>query len=237
MSTRAVIFDFYGTLAEAVRWGPGLFDVAAALGYDCDPGVQTWWHPERWDGIDHREHSGTAEAYRAWERSHRVEVLSEAGLSPTQIHEVLSQWEPAALDYELAPYPETRATLQQLRAAGLTVAVCSNWGWELDQALEAVGVHDLADVAVTSARAGVRKPHPHIFEHTLAQVACEATDVLFVGDSWGPDVEGPIAHGMRAAHVWRDDDEFRRSRTAPPEPPHPEGVHQISTLDEVLQLI
>ena len=29
-------------------------------------------------------------------------------------------------------------------------------------------------------------------------------DVLFVGDTWAPDVEGPLAAGMRPAYLERD---------------------------------
>src|SRR5436309_823923 len=83
-----------------------------------------------------------------------------------------------------------------------SIAVCSNWDWHLDRAMAQAGLDGLVDVMVTSAQAGARKPHPRIFERTLEK--CRVTDpaeVVFVGDSWGPDVEGPSAMGMRPVHV------------------------------------
>jgi putative hydrolase of the HAD superfamily len=32
----------------------------------------------------------------------------------------------------------------------------------------------------------------------------EASEALFVGDTWGPDVEGPRAAGIRAAYLRRE---------------------------------
>jgi putative hydrolase of the HAD superfamily len=61
----------------------------------------------------------------------------------------------------------------------------------------------VVDVLVSSAWAGARKPHPRIFRHTLDLLACEPADAVFVGDTWGPDVEGSRALGMRAIYLER----------------------------------
>jgi len=63
----------------------------------------------------------------------------------------------------MVPYPESASTLASLRSSGLAIGVCSNWGWELNAFLDQVGLLGLVDVGVTSARAGARKPHPHIY--------------------------------------------------------------------------
>ena len=57
---------------------------------------------------------------------------------------------------------------------------------------------------VSSAWAGARKPHPRIYRYLLEQAALDPDDVLFVGDTWAPDVEGPLAAGMRPAYLERD---------------------------------
>jgi putative hydrolase of the HAD superfamily len=46
--------------------------------------------------------------------------------------------------------------------------------------------------AVTSARAGARKPHPVIFQHASERLGVIFDEVVFVGDSWRPDVEGHV---------------------------------------------
>jgi putative hydrolase of the HAD superfamily len=57
---------------------------------------------------------------------------------------------------------------------------------------------------VSSAWAGARKPHPRIFDDTLAKVGVAADAAVFVGDTWGPDVVGPMSMGMRAVYLRRD---------------------------------
>jgi putative hydrolase of the HAD superfamily len=43
-----------------------------------------------------------------------------------------------------------------------------------------------------------------IYEQTLATLGVRAEDAIFVGDSWRPDVLGPISVGMTSVHVCRD---------------------------------
>jgi putative hydrolase of the HAD superfamily len=104
----------------------------------------------------------------------------------------------------LEAYPEVPGTLRALRARGLQLAICSNWDWDLAEAVDDVGLTDLVDVQVSSAWAGARKPHPRIFRHTLEKLGVRASDALFVGDTWGPDVEGPRASGITPAYLSRD---------------------------------
>ena len=93
----------------------------------------------------------------------------------------------------MVAYPEAAPTLTALRDAGLTVGVCSNWGWELNAYLDEVGLLHLIDASITSARAGSRKPHPRIYAKAADALGVDPTDVLFVGDSWEPDVAGHAA--------------------------------------------
>ena len=104
----------------------------------------------------------------------------------------------------LEAYDEVPGVLAVLRDHGLRLAICSNWDWDLDQAVDEVGLADAFDVVVSSAWAGARKPHPRIFEHTLAKVGVEPSAVLFVGDTWGPDVVGPLEQHMTPVYLRRD---------------------------------
>jgi putative hydrolase of the HAD superfamily len=132
----------------------------------------------------------------------------------------------------MVAYPEAAPTLESIRRAGLAVGVCSNWGWELDAFLGQVGLLHLVDVSVTSARAGARKPHPLIYAHSSKALGVDAVDVIFVGDSWVPDVEGPRQLGMTAVHVWRDDE---RAGHIPAE--LEAGDFRIGDLSELLEIL
>ena len=55
---------------------------------------------------------------------------------------------------------------------------------------------------VSSETAGVKKPHPEIFEHAFRALGVTARDSLFVGDRLELDVAG--AHGVGMDAVWID---------------------------------
>jgi putative hydrolase of the HAD superfamily len=228
----AVLFDFYGTLARATAWGPTVEDVLARRGVAVDPDARARWAAETADGVDHREHSSARDRYVAWEQA-RLRRLAEAcGVGAADLDEVVGELYATIKEFTLEAYDEAPGVLAALRDRGLTLAVCSNWDWDLDRALGRAGLDQLVDVVVTSARAGARKPHPRIYEQTLERCRVAAPDALFVGDTWGADVEGPLAAGLRPVHVWRADD----GRTPPP-PPLVDGVGRVSDLRGVLDLV
>jgi putative hydrolase of the HAD superfamily len=230
---RAVLLDFYGTLVRAVSWGPSYQEVLAGHGYVLDEGTRQQWVSDAFDGMEHLEHSTSREAYVAWERHRLAQVAAACGVGPDDAERLIDDLWLAGKSFELTAYSEVPAVLAELRRRGLVVAVCSNWDWDLDRALAATGLDELVDMAVTSARAGARKPHRRIFDVTLAAAGAEPGSALFVGDSWHADVEGPLAAGLAGAvHVHRVDDE----REAPPLPPGG-SIDRIESLTGLLDLV
>jgi HAD superfamily hydrolase (TIGR01549 family) len=67
------------------------------------------------------------------------------------------------------------------------------------------------DALVVSERAGVSKPDPRIFRIALEQLQCRPDESVMIGDSWGTDVAGARAAGIRP--IW-----FNRSGGACPDP-------------------
>ena len=233
MVIRAAIFDFYGTLARAVSWGPDLARVLADHGHRMDEAAHRAWQAEVFDGMEHHEHSQSRDRYLAWERARLRRLAETSGAGPTDVEAVVAALHAATRDYRLAAYDEVPAVLEQLRDRGLVVAVCSNWTWDLDDALGQAGLGSAADVVVTSAQAGVRKPHPAIFTLTLERCGVGPGEAVFVGDTWYPDVEGARAAGLVPVHVWRAGDAW----TTDAPPPLPDGVHRIGDLRGVLDLV
>jgi putative hydrolase of the HAD superfamily len=227
---RAVIFDFYGTLA---RWADGSASYASVFadhGYSLDPAVLDGYF-SRYDGIEHGEHSVSAEAYEVWVRSRLRQLTREGGVDDGDAEAIVDALR--GLDEgHMVPYPEAAATLRTLRDAGLTLGVCSNWGWELDAFLSQVGLLPLVDSCVTSARAGARKPHPNIYLTSVESLGVLTADVVFVGDSWEPDVRGPRRLGMTAVHVWREAE--RQGFDAPELEP---GDRRVGDLSGVLEVV
>jgi putative hydrolase of the HAD superfamily len=230
--TGAVLFDFYGTLARAVSWGTPPEDVLAGFGLTLDPDARAQWAAEGADGVEHLEHSSDRERYVAWELARLRRLVERCGAASTDVEEVASRVYSAMKTFTLAAYDEVPDVLSQLRGAGMTVAVCSNWDWDLEEAMAQAGIDGLVDVAVTSAQAGARKPHPRIYQHTLERCGAGPGEAVFVGDSWHPDVEGPLAAGLRPIHVWRPEE---RDGEVPP--PLVDGVVRVADLRGVLDLV
>ncbi len=61
---KAVVFDFYGTLAETRDWGPSWEQLVAEMGYELDPDLKERWWNDGIDGIEHDEHSRSRDALR-----------------------------------------------------------------------------------------------------------------------------------------------------------------------------
>jgi putative hydrolase of the HAD superfamily len=227
----AVIFDFYGTLAHwADLTSASYTTVFAAHGYNVEPCALNGYF-SRYDGVDHAEHSVNEDAYEAWVRWRLRELSKSCGVQDQDLERVVDSLR--RLDEnEMVAYPEAEETLRSLREAGVAIGVCSNWGWELDAYLRRIGLLDLVDSTITSARVGSRKPHPGIYASSIDALGIEPSRTVFVGDSWEPDVRGPRRLGMTAIHVWRASE---REGQQPPvlEP----GDHRVEELTGVLPIV
>jgi putative hydrolase of the HAD superfamily len=203
-AARAVFLDFYGTLACAVHPGVTIDAVLGDRGYSLPDHLREQWWSGDLDGIEHVEQSRSREHYAAWQRDRLLSLLSEADVHPGEYEVILDELHAGRADRQLRAYPEVRAVLRRLRVAGHRLVVCSNWDWDLEPAVAEAGLAQAVDVLVSSAWAGARKPHRRIFEYTLECAGVRADEVIFVGDTWGPDVEGPRAVGMRTLYLERD---------------------------------
>jgi putative hydrolase of the HAD superfamily len=103
-----------------------------------------------------------------------------------------------------APYPEAVEVLQALRARGHPLAVVSNWDVSLREVLERTGLAPLVDAVVISAELGVGKPDPRPFQAALEALGASAQGAAHVGDTYGEDVVGARAAGVRPVLVVRD---------------------------------
>jgi len=230
-----VLFDFYGTLA---KWADSerayTYDrVFEAYGYVLDADIRDYYF-SRYDGVDHSEHSVDEATYERWVRSRLLELVRSCGVEDRDTEGLVVALRQADRG-DMTAYPEAEGTLRALRDAGVAVGVCSNWGWELDAFLAQVGLLEFVDVSITSARVGCRKPHPAIYRRSVETLGVAPSDVLFVGDSWEPDVRGPRRLGMTAVHIWRAAD--RPGLTPPELEPGDVRVDELSAVLPLLGLV
>ncbi|MDQ1435013.1 MAG: putative hydrolase of the superfamily, partial [Actinomycetota bacterium] len=111
------------------------------------------------------------------------------------------------------------------------LAICSNWDWDLHEAIESAGLTGAVDVVESSAWDGARKPHPRIYAHTLDQLGIAPEDAVFVGDTWACDVDGPRAAGMHTVYLRRS--HLGIDHTAPEAHLLPADVHHALDLRAV----
>ena len=203
MRARAVVLDFFGTLARAT-WSIGLDEILAQHGYALPGHLQEMWWSGDIDGTEHVEQSRSRDDYLAWQRERQVAMLHAADVHPGEHEEILRELQAGRAQRVLEAYEEVPDVLRAVKALGLSVVVCSNWDWDLEPAIAEAGLDGHFDALVSSAWAGARKPHPRIYRYLLDQTGLDPRDVLFVGDTWGPDVEGPLAAGMTPASLERE---------------------------------
>jgi putative hydrolase of the HAD superfamily len=202
MTAEWVFFDFYGTLARATRW-MSADEVLAGRGYVLTDEARAAFYGDNLDGVEHDEHSQSRDHYVAWQRSRAMAMLASTDVHSTEYEQILELLRRGSSERVIEAYDEVPDTLRSVRALGVGVAVCSNWDWDLDIAVDDAGLTDLLDIVVSSAWVGARKPHPRIFDATLEKCSTTPERVLFVGDTWGPDVEGPLSVGIRPIYLRR----------------------------------
>jgi HAD superfamily hydrolase (TIGR01509 family) len=106
----------------------------------------------------------------------------------------------------------THALLETLRERGLKVGIVSN-AFDppalLRGDLDRLGISSRIDTVVFASEAGVRKPHPAIYQRALGELGVAAANALFVGDSLAGDLGGAKALGMHTCQaLWfRADDD------------------------------
>jgi putative hydrolase of the HAD superfamily len=191
----AVTVDGYGTLLQLTDPVPALRAALAARGVDRSSkrvaqafrAEVAYYRPRALEGRD-------VESLAALRRDCVQIFLGDLGdpLEPDGFVDAFM----GALVFE--EVPGAGETLRQLRGRGLRLGVVANWDFALPEHLGRLGLDGLVDTVVTSARAGVAKPDPAIFELALAELGVDAERALHVGDE-PCDEEGARAAGLAFA--------------------------------------
>lgn len=203
-----ILFDFFGTL---VHYSPSRTEqgyarthaVLGELGVHCgyDDFLGTWVrvseeHDRRSD-VDDSEYSMTQVA-RAFLRAADAAHLATDDRAVRRVVDVyLAEWSSA-----VRPVPGVEALLAGL-AGDYRLAVVTNTHDPamVPSILAAMGVRGLFEEVVTSVEVGFRKPHPAIYEAAVRALGVRAAECVFVGDTVGPDYDGPKRFGTAARLV------------------------------------
>jgi putative hydrolase of the HAD superfamily len=210
MPLRAVLFDVGETLVHPAPSFPELFStVVAAEGHTRSPDAVI----DASRAVFHR-FSAPARDVELWttspERSARFwksvyeRMLSELGI-PDDGHlaDVLYARFTDPANYAL--FDDVVPTLDELEAAGLVLAIVSNFEAWLEDLLGTLGVRDRFAVRVISGREGVEKPDLRIFQLALERLSLDPVDAMYVGDNPEFDVAPASTLGMTPVLIDRRD--------------------------------
>ncbi len=85
-------------------------------------------------------------------------------------------------------FSDVAASLARLKAAGLKLAVATNYGPSAKVRLGALGVGGLIDVWGLAPEIGAPKPEPLFFERVLGRLAVAPSEAVMVGDRQDNDI-------------------------------------------------
>jgi FMN phosphatase YigB (HAD superfamily) len=217
MTLRAVTFDFWSTLVDGaitperfIQRVARLHTAIVAGGHTCTPeelGAAVQRTLKRVDD-EARESLIDVGPPGRW-----AVLAAELGVPDGVIPYELFEQAYEEITFEPLPdaMPHVLVAVEAMRQAGYRLAVICNTGMVGGQVLRKVlkqhGLFDFFGVTVFSNEFGLSKPHPRIFEYTLAELGGIApTEALHVGDLEELDVEGARRAGLHSARYVPDTD-------------------------------
>jgi putative hydrolase of the HAD superfamily len=202
MSTRAILWDFDGTLATR----PGLWSSCVVEVLDQgqpDHGASRAevarylesgfpWHD--WDTV----HDHVRDADGWWEPVLALiaEAMMRVGISSESAPALAAQFRPCFLDpTRWQVYPDSAKALRLSAAEGWRNIIVSNHVPELPELVARLGLDDQVHAVMTSAAHGHEKPHPGAFRLAL-EAAGAPTAVWMIGDNPIADIAGAARVGI-----------------------------------------
>lgn len=150
---------------------------------------------------DFTAHAAGDQAERAWWRRVVERTVDPEGRRGVGDEAFESLFEHYALGRAWRVLPGVESALAGAAAAGLELAVVSNFDLRLHRILAALGLDPWFRVVVTSAEARARKPSPAIFQRALGALGVDPTEACHLGDDPVADLEGARAAGVPARRV------------------------------------
>ncbi|HXT50905.1 MAG TPA: HAD-IA family hydrolase [Thermoanaerobaculia bacterium] len=209
MGPRAVSFDVTGTLLGLPRLGEIYAEAFHRHGHAVDTARMGRVVPAVWQEMSIRTRLGEdrfsshPDGAKGFWRELLARVAAHLELPAPTPFLAAELFERFAHADAWEVFADAAAAVTALHAAGLRLAVTSNFDARLPRLLADCGLGDCFDAVVYSEEVGVEKPHPAIFEELLERLGLPAGEVLHVGDSRRDDVEGARAVGMQALWLTR----------------------------------
>jgi putative hydrolase of the HAD superfamily len=232
-TVRAVVFDYFFTIADPLPPRDGTIDVLLSQLF---PGMRRDEFDQRQEAFNARHppdlppaiYAGPVPTFHSFRE--RWTEYGDALFASLGVGDAGSHWaEARGTAHACAPlYDGTSTVVTEVRNRGYILGVCSDADRDyLDANLARHGLG--FDAVVASEDVGCYKPHRAMFEAICDALSCEPSETVFVGDGPETDVEGARRAGLHA--VWIERGHVRWPDTLGP-PPH--TVHSLDELPELL---
>lgn len=189
-ATKAVIFDFFGTLVPSLSLTEHkavLGEMAEIVGTSPDAFVQQWLatFESRVTGRYSSTHAG-------------IEAICAAlGIATdTALCERAVAVRNAYVRRHTQPRVSAVPTLRKIRARGLKIGLITDCSNELPELWSETVFFEWFDVAVFSCVAKVKKPNAEIYQRAAAELGVRCSECLYVGDGGSNELTGAKAVGM-----------------------------------------
>ena len=219
----AVLFDFGGTLdARGVSWRERIVRLYRDEGIDVTP--------QRFDPVLYRADDalvGTVPASLSFEDTVRRLVAGVSAGLGVERASITDRVAGCFLAAARTSIDDCRPLLARL-SRHYRLGVVSNFYGNLSAVCAETGLDSVFSVVVDSARVGVLKPDPRIFQHALDALGVEASHATFVGDSLSRDMGGALAMAM--PHIWLIGETVSEPRACCPHDPVIRSLEELQGL-------
>ena len=97
-------------------------------------------------------------------------------------------------------FPDAIEVLEYLKPQYRLHIITNGFQEIQEKKLKGSNIHHYFNQIIDSEKAGVKKPHPYIFELALTEANVDAKNALMIGDSLEADIVGAISAGLQAVH-------------------------------------
>lgn len=190
MTIEVIFFDYGGVIGLVDR--DRIRELESAYGLAENDLIRCIYTIPEWRAAERGE---VDEA--VWIAAANAAIDDKAGRPVPELHEAWRSTMWRRLDENVV------ALAKRLRAS-YRIAMISNSTKRLEKdLLEPLGVHDLFEVVVNSARIGIAKPDARIYHHAAERMGVDPALCVHI-DDLPPNVDGAIAAGFSAVHYQGD---------------------------------
>jgi putative hydrolase of the HAD superfamily len=223
LTVKAVFFDLDGTLVDHVLAEKR----AAQIFYEKHrsslrpPTYETFVREWETASEKHMEQFLCGNIGFQEQRQRRIRDVVLQPVSPEEADHIFADYL-EAYEANWTIFPEVRDVLATLRHRGVRMGVITNGdAAQQKRKLETTDLSRFFEHAFISGKLGFSKPDSMIFQNAAEGMGCKVEECIHIGDSFGNDVNGALAAGMRA--VWLD----REGQEPPVGEGHCTHVHDL----------